>query len=773
MGVEMNSDVFFIFFALSCATPAFALERMLLPSCKLSEVLHSIVLTAGTPVLSKGLKITTNASEWDKLEKFIGSRFPDQASVRDAPRASDAELVATTDYLPAFRGIDESGKRVLSGLLCIRNDFQVKKGTSVSSIHAIDPKQYVPLADSKNGTLFSRLELKVRHAREAPDGLLADGEGTVEKPGVVLPRGDIELLLADRQSFLEHRERILREGMELTLTGAGRGTKINNPVELRKMIDRIGLMHEHPDLSLGITAPELNIKYKRVAQRIAFSVPQQNLPQGVPSKFEFQLTVDRDIQITDLKENRAASYAPDERVVALKIPAEIAKLLETLDQDALAKIGLADAAELYELYRSLSKVKGTKRNSGKRARAAKLLETTVENRWIGFKSGSGRTSPVLISFEGSGFPGNYNQAIKDLKIGDRIQLPGGETFTVHGILGAGHLTKIVDIGGGWALRLPKNDGADFGWSRDRLTNAMNEFMALQPELKAAGIDVVDVDQARSRPPFGIVVRKLGSMVQGDHFISMLNWNRMPTLSEDEMATAKTALIEFLVKTWRYTDIGDFTPRQIGFDRKKKKWILFDFSLESVPPHRPLRNFDDPKTVIRTKEFENLDGPGTWKEHSVSADIEKTVMRRIVALRKEKEKTGSWFTRPSDPTYVHGELIDQVTPHPLPKGWKRSFAPHSFYFKRTVSGFVPKDDAFELVITERDRTDENMETYSALINGRYPAKVSVSIQNRDHYPAPLRAMAERAKSAGVAYLAGPDFVLTYDDAAATELEPVEY
>lgn len=325
------------------------------------KLFHEVGSAGSVTTLRQELKVAVKADKAENflkaITKIVGS---DRIGLRDTPPSPDLSFVTETDYLPAFRGVDEaSGQNTFGGVIRIRNYRVVPKDLVVDELE--DGAAKFPLSRLADGDgNYAKLEFKIGHPEEGPDGILRELEGVVDKPGVVLDRADIDALLKSPASFQRSRKAVLRRGLELSQTRGGVVHKVNDESELNALVERIGEIHKHGEAGEW-NAPLYKIRYKRTARRVSFSQPHP---------FEVQVTIDEDIWIKNARTGETTRYPADDRIIELKIPVEFAGLSDA----ELEGRGLGDLARLRRLYLDLPPAPGTVRNSGKRAQGARQLE---------------------------------------------------------------------------------------------------------------------------------------------------------------------------------------------------------------------------------------------------------------------------------------------------------------------------------------------------------------------------------------------------------------
>ena len=341
----------------------------LIPACDFKRLFHRLVQNANTTTLRKELKVmVTDArakefiTEIEKILKDDQQPNPKlkRMTFREVPDSADDVFFTQTEYLPKFQGIDEEGKSRFNGIIRIRNYLIAPVGTTSQQVAESKNLKIQPLADQPGN--YAKLEFKMGHVRPDAEGLGEEMTGVVEKPTITLERKDIDLLLQDLRTYEAHKEEIFERARNLTLTTPTKKLTVNNSSELREMIERIGQIHR-AGFSLERLSPAYQTLYQRTARRISFDTPKENIAQGMPKEFEVQITVDRDVRVTQRKGDTQSSLADTDRIVELKIPIAYAELPD----DVLKGMGLSDLAQIRALYQSLPPQPGTERGQGKRS----------------------------------------------------------------------------------------------------------------------------------------------------------------------------------------------------------------------------------------------------------------------------------------------------------------------------------------------------------------------------------------------------------------------
>lgn len=303
--------------------------------------------------------------------KIVGQQ---RITLRDVPKDPTLEFVTSTNYFRSVRGKNMGDPtHGFKGVIRVREYIVVPKGTAVESLTESQLKKLprVKLADGRDH--FVKVEFKIGHPEPDASGKLTLQPGVVDKPGIVLSKRDVALLFSTtntKATFDANWEAVLARGKKLQITGRdGIARPVNDYEELRSLIQRIGLLHE-VDTNQNFIKPVMNVRYKREARKIRFDHPTRKRSDGSPESFDVQLTIDRDIEVTDLIRGEKVSYSDADRVIEFKLPIEFSNMSDA----ELRKVGLHDLADLRKAYLELPIQPETKRNSGKRARGVRMLE---------------------------------------------------------------------------------------------------------------------------------------------------------------------------------------------------------------------------------------------------------------------------------------------------------------------------------------------------------------------------------------------------------------
>jgi len=373
--------------------------------------------------------------------------------------------------------------------------------------------------------------------------------------------------------------------------------------------------------------------------------------------------------------------------------------------------------------------------------------------------------PEKLLHDGRDFVRKYNKVIANLKPGDHFTMPSGRKYQVKAILGQGQLTKVVDIGDGWAMRLPL-----FVDSSNKATDAIKDFYNIQPEIKAAGIRTVEMDVLRSEPPFGVIVKKENFHFLGTQFLEAEQNGWPKKISAEEIQLAKEKFEDFMRSTWRYVSIGDVTPRQIGFNGRE--WVLFDFyRFGGLPMHAPLRNFSEKDIMMGTLEFEDAEF-GNSKTSFLPPQLEKKLYAEINHIRSTAAKKGIWYERSSSRVSNKGEFVEYIMEHPLTPAFVRSFNTKDFLFRRDLQGFCPKGDDLKVEIKKLVGTKNNLANYKATVNNEFNVELVIAIDGKMEVWKQIAELEDKAVQDKRLYFAGTDFILYYNKSDAQKLQQIE-
>ena len=387
-------------------------------------------------------------------------------------------------------------------------------------------------------------------------------------------------------------------------------------------------------------------------------------------------------------------------------------------------------------------------------------------------SGFVQTGPTLELFTADGgFAPGYRDLVDGLQPGSRIRLPNGVEYEVHKILGGGQLSKVIDIGDGWALRIAAGDGTrknnrEIEASRGQFLSGMNSFMRVHDEVKATGVRVVEVDKSRTFLPYAIVVKKETFLFEGDRFFHALRFPEHSKLAPEIVAQAREDFIKFIAQTYMFDSIGDFGTRQIGYNGKE--WVLFDMGDVSMSDfQRPIANFESKDYLLRTLKYE--DEGDQVVRRQMPKDLEKEVSKRIFKLREHASKNGTWYERNGD---YWIQLIHAAQPHPIPVGEAVSMRAN-WYEMKGAMGVLPPGKVLKFRIQKFEGEKKGIATYSVVVenDGRpLQATLHVAIGIKD-----VKRIAKLRKKVieqGSPFYSKSDAILVYNEADRDQLMNIQ-
>ncbi|MBL7543901.1 MAG: hypothetical protein JNL11_08795 [Bdellovibrionaceae bacterium] len=350
---------------------------------------------------------------------------------------------------------------------------------------------------------------------------------------------------------------------------------------------------------------------------------------------------------------------------------------------------------------------------------------------------------------------NYYQIVSALEKNDQVQLPSGQVFTLFEYLGGSDMTRVFDIGEGKVLRLSKLK--DKSMAKDSLVGYMN----LYKELKREGVSVAEVDMVLSELPYAIVVKRYEFKFYGHDFMSFEEAGWPEYIPYEMRERAKKNFYQFMVSTWRYQDISDVVPRQLGFDGES--WVLFDFYGFSSPFHQPLRNFEQQDTVMHSRNQEDPDSYDRYQIQFLSPEVEERSRKIVNNYRKKIRKKAIWYERSAFITSNYGEFIDRVTPYPLPKGFTREVKTGHSYFRRDFRGFFPRNEnALSIEIEKPSGMDSIWTSYNGNVNKMFKVKIFIlkSDVNAEGFQVIQNKIKKLRKNNRI-YISGSDFIVVFD------------
>jgi hypothetical protein len=161
---------------------------------------------------------------------------------------------------------------------------------------------------------------------------------------------------------------------------------------------------------------------------------------------------------------------------------------------------------------------------------------------------------------------NYNAEMQNVRSGDVLSL-GDRKYPIGNLLGTGNTTRIFDMGGNYALRLPKASGIFRGSSTYQIY--IQEMFNGYRILKDNGVRVVKVYSEFSNPSRYLVVKKvftlfsLGEFAGGQVYLNEVQRNQI-----------NAALLIWVAGASKFKHIGDFHADQLRWTGTE--WILMDW-----------------------------------------------------------------------------------------------------------------------------------------------------------------------------------------------------
>jgi hypothetical protein len=307
-----------------------------------------------------------------KTDKFIAKlqeEFGGRMSMRDKPGAA-----TSTDYLVKFRSTDASGTGLRAAKIRLRAYKNLKDGQTAFTIDDDPHPDYVKLVNAPPEQVFTKFEFKVQDPAD---------KRQVDKPGIIMARSDIDLLLANKQSYELNKEQVVQRAKALAAEKKSPDGKVSNapandPRDVDDMVSRIRKIYDTLGSAESL-APTSRVTYERVAYVIQFPISPKSGKEAVTS-IPVQMTIDKNILYRDLQTGKSVSFSPDNRVIEVKIPTEWYNKLEKIralpkDQrkQALDDSGLKELNEFVKSYQSLEIVPGSEPDRGKAAQAASQI----------------------------------------------------------------------------------------------------------------------------------------------------------------------------------------------------------------------------------------------------------------------------------------------------------------------------------------------------------------------------------------------------------------
>lgn len=241
---------------------------------------------------------------------------------------------------------------------------------------------------------------------------------------------------------------------------------------------------------------------------------------------------------------------------------------------------------------------------------------------------------------------NYSKLIKkeNLKAGDKIYVSKNRYFIYEGYLGEGNSTRVFSVKdpqrpGSFAIRLPKEESF-FKFNSQNGFPLLNFFIRSHVDLKEQNVSIPELYDFEGANY--ALVEKVDIEFGMDKFMA-----RPDLIDKETYKIAEEALLEFVKEVARFSYIGDFCGEQMVFDRKRKKWVLLDWSTKpdlimdaddpSVFPRGPftelLFQYDDDMNKIPRKG----DLLGLAKEPRAVSSREKKLWDKIEEVHQAERK----------------------------------------------------------------------------------------------------------------------------------------
>lgn len=308
--------------------------------CTFDELIKYLADGGSTTSLRKESKWVVRKEEQEAFLKEIQNDYGSKMKLRDVP-LEGTRNVTTTDYavqitIPGAK----KGDPVRHAKLRVRSYGSRPEGTR-------DP---IKLAEAFEDR--AKVELKIDHPTL---------EDVVYKPGITMKRKDIEVLLAGPESYKQNVTR-LREATKKLPENKGQEELVD------KMFNTVGSLYEERAANLGKNVKDApkkmydnaNIQYERDAYRI----DMMDVRKNPPKKIDIQITIDRNIEFRNPKNQYEvlASYPEDYRAIEIKVPVEYEKMSPEELKEAVPE--LYALKQKYGMLKQVSEVPAGKGKSG-------------------------------------------------------------------------------------------------------------------------------------------------------------------------------------------------------------------------------------------------------------------------------------------------------------------------------------------------------------------------------------------------------------------------
>jgi hypothetical protein len=139
---------------------------------------------------------------------------------------------------------------------------------------------------------------------------------------------------------------------------------------------------------------------------------------------------------------------------------------------------------------------------------------------------------------------NYDQIVEELDVGDTIIFSNDKSFKIEGKLGSGNLTRVFDVGGGVAIRIPK-----MGFFNEMLHLYMEGYSVLTREK----VPTIKIYEKQSLDREYILAEKLPHPIVS--LESLINGKVKVTPAQRSLMYDQ--LVAFARKTAMFNIVGDF------------------------------------------------------------------------------------------------------------------------------------------------------------------------------------------------------------------------
>lgn len=227
----------------------------------------------------------------------------------------------------------------------------------------------------------------------------------------------------------------------------------------------------------------------------------------------------------------------------------------------------------------------------------------------------------------------YDEQIKKLKIGDRIEFSNGNEFTVSQILGHGKMNLIIEVieATGKVLRIPLTKNT---------VMSIHETIRGTEELKDYDSNLILVDFAV--PGEFVIHRKVsGRLISLSDFINYRSQSPIfranifsnNYLSTKELQIIENELFEFLEKFYLISRFADLNSGNLVYSLEEKKWLIIDVMSGNQRANKVLESFAHAQTFVAFgyflgPQFIAHDQKYLWLQNRMSQ-----LNHRVLKLRK--------------------------------------------------------------------------------------------------------------------------------------------